>query len=466
MLQSNNELNSRCFEMYVFYVFCWLTGLYWFDVEKSTRRKCCKIMLYIALAVSIVFSLLMNAWAFVFGLYIIIACPFKDCQYMNMIDLENGNHSAENDDLDTHMTIASDWKKVVFTVSATTTVLSNFIILLILPRKNFAELCGCCKEYIDRVILHPFNDTEYKYIERTKEQWKDCNQTTRLSPKEACYFLLFFGILMTSALIAGALLATLYHVIDTKFDFRETGLIAQYYSWLVSIVSCFIFSKVAYALSTLCKYRLFQQFKEVDVDISKLNGVIDNLKKKHVFTLNDGGIKTLKDYKTHLPVLKQIDREYVRIYTQSLKPYSFWFAFHWLFFIVSSFASLAHLIDKIEYIMYENKTGKCHGSDIVCRLTIAYTFFFTLGQCLLFLYPCFRAAKVTEARQKLIHKVADADWKHIPLDEKTSFIQFLKAQDCTFKASIMCSSITFNFDIAYLSIFLGVLSIILTLSPL
>ena len=40
---------------------------------------------------------------------------------------------------------------------------------------------------------------------------------------------------------------------------------------------------------------------------------------------------------------------------------------------------------------------------------------FMLEHCVLFLYPCFRAASVSAARSTLIKNVSRAEWNHIPL---------------------------------------------------
>lgn len=116
----------------------------------------------------------------------------------------------------------------------------------------------------------------------------------------------------------------------------------------------------------------------------------------------------------------------------------------------------------LSYIYFADKVIKCkYDQDDLCHLDIIYLFFFTLEHILLFVYPCFRAASILEARKTLIHKVSlKHDWEP---DVRSKFLQFMKIQRCGFVLSLVCIRIEFGFNIAYISIFLAFIGIVIKL---
>ena len=165
-----------------------------------------------------------------------------------------------------------------------------------------------------------------------------------------------------------------------------------------------------------------------------------------------------------MDVLSSIDRLYSFILKDSLQPYGTWFAIHWLTYTLTAFLSVAYVIQAVLMELYDDKKG-CHGEhNVECRLSLAYIMLFSASHCLLFLYPCFRAAAVTSTRNVLIRKVSAAYWPEVPLEQKQAFIQYLKDHNCTFKVSIMCAQIDFGFNITFFSIFVGIMGVVLKLS--
>ena len=111
--------------------------------------------------------------------------------------------------------------------------------------------------------------------------------------------------------------------------------------------------------------------------------------------------------------------------------------------------SIAYFVDTI--IDCKHNYDKCY-------LNILYVFLFTLEHIVLFLYPCFRAASILEARNTLIHKVSKQNW---PPDIKSKFLQFMKEQKCGFVLSLVCIRVEFGFNVAYISIFFGFIGIVI-----
>lgn len=167
----------------------------------------------------------------------------------------------------------------------------------------------------------------------------------------------------------------------------------------------------------------------------------------------------------HLTTLKVLDKWYVRRMKGSLDPYGTWFAVHWVLYTLTAFMSITYFAETVLEDLYGFTNKECHSPhNISCNLDLAYIALFMLEHCILFLYPCFRAASVTAARYSLIKRVSKAEWNHIPLLEKESFCTYLNNYSCSFEISILCAKLPFGFNLAYVSIFFGVFGVILKLS--
>ena len=155
----------------------------------------------------------------------------------------------------------------------------------------------------------------------------------------------------------------------------------------------------------------------------------------------------------------------MKIVRSSITPYSTWFAVHWILYTLTAFMSISYFAETIMEELYGYTKTKCFSKDnTTCILDLVYIGLFMLEHCVLFLYPCFRAARVSVVRSTLIKKILRAEWNHIPLLEKESFCTYLNNQKCEFKISILCAKIPFGFNIAFISIFFGVFGVILKLS--
>jgi hypothetical protein len=175
-------------------------------------------------------------------------------------------------------------------------------------------------------------------------------------------------------------------------------------------------------------------------------------------------LKILRLEDSYLHYMKSIDKLYARVLKDSLQPYSKWFAIHWLMYTLTAFLSVSYVIESALTDLYGDNPN-CRGEHSAkCRLIIGYKILFSLGHCMLFLYPCFRAASVTATRFRLIKRVSKAHWPNVPLPQKQAFVSYLKDQGCTFKVSILCAHISFGFDITFYSVFIGMMGVVLKLS--
>ena len=290
-----------------------------------------------------------------------------------------------------------------------------------------------------------------------------------LSPKQCFYFQMVFLFNLCVFAVSVGIYITIYsHSIGSDLNSDTllkridlAGLIAQFVSQFAALISCFIFSKVAYAVSNRC------------LDFTRCVFLVANIEKdgpewKALTAKLERELEKIQDI-NHLAVLKAMDRKYTLLLKNSLYPYGTWFTIHWVLYTLTAFMSIAYVTDLIINERYGSRDKNVNCSwdkDPDCLLKLVHSIFFALFHCTLFLYPCFRAASVTKARKNMIKSVSKARWQHVPATEKEAFITYLKDQNASFKISILCARLTFGFELAYLSIVVGVFGVVIKLSKL
>ena len=481
----------------LFYVFCFLTGQLPIkkfspdDEVRSYKRLSYYTGMIVSTLAMILFTMV-NIFSVIFNLYIIIWCPYKYCGYisvvfnrtnwLNVTDAQNISNSSEFQVVQPAMlSIFDDWKKTVFTTATFSGTISFlFMISVLYSQYSYMKLCcdgisskwnkmwrRCGENMEDKtpgVLLSPFNDDTSR-------------EATRLAPKQAAYFMFIFLMNFLVFVANVALFFIIFVQIVNKnrrgrMIFDASGLASQFVSQLCAIFSCFIFSKLAYSVGTTCTHELPKLYKKVAQSaeiVMQQNEqgdaiyVIDeNLRYlKDKAYINDEDIKKI----SRLHFLKAIALWYSKMLHTTLHPFGTWFAVHWVLYTVAAFMSISYLAETIILELYGQENKTCHAEpSAYCRVKLAYAFMFAIEHCILFLYPCFRAASVTTAYTSMIKKVSKAEWINITLDDKEKFINYLKIQDCTFKISILCAKLSFGFYIAYFSIFVGIFGVILKLA--
>ena len=293
---------------------------------------------------------------------------------------------------------------------------------------------------ISGVQLNPFYDNA-----------SDFNSTVLFS-EQSCYynFILFlnFFIFAASACIYFILFITFYSYEDchahTHLPLYITGLVSQYYSWFCAILSCFIFSKIAYAVINICNKQLYSSLEHVALKNFTLKRAQSDSQLLLSSSSSASRLNTDPTPNKYLEEFKKIDKWYTDTVKRSLQPFGTWFAVHWSMYMLSAFLSISYAIEFALQYGYFN----------------FYFVLFSIGNCLLFLYPCFQAASVTAARHVLIKRVSKARWPNVPFEQKQLFIQFLKDENCTFNVSIFCTKLSFGFNVAFFSIFIGILGVV------
>lgn len=477
----------------VFGILCIVTGQFAYrkpteqgqqsEQSKWYASSCCIRIFFLVQYFWLIVFVIINLSSFVGGPVVIALCSFKHCGYI----YKDVNQTILKEELPTEESPTRtdldeikyyDWQKVVITTSSVAASLSYFLIVFALYSQYecvrylmdwFKCLCKCIwnadsgpehhhsqkndEDDKQTVTLDPFDDSEIKV------EMFSCSTSTLLTSKQTLYFLFF---LLINILTYLAEISLFISILTEKLTghkrvikFLDISLfIVQFGSQFCAIVSCFIFSKVVYGVSN----RFLDAAKCI---IPKVNTADPK-------TLLPDDLNIQRSNNPHLTLLKRIDQHYVQLMDATLRPYTTWFSIHWVLYTITAFMGVAIVGDAISMELYGASSTymfrHCHGErHYDCRMSLAYQIFFALQHQLLFLYPCFRAASVNSAREKMIVSVSKADWEHVPLAEKESFIQYMKDQNCSFKISICCINVSFGFNTAFISIFIGMVSVLLAL---
>ena len=284
--------------------------------------------------------------------------------------------------------------------------------------------------------LDPFSMTDPKEI------------STKLDLPESLYFnfLLLLNIVLWMACFCLFWTAHFdkpaYYDVKVKEWLEKVGFIFYMYSLLCTIVSCFIFSKIAYSVNQRC-LKLYDKFEnhtkqDGDEDVDGLHRLIEQ------------------------------DNKFTKMAQETVYWFEFWFTIHWVFYTVTSFLSIGLVFDMlVKYTQAELKAPLDNAIGFSWKELVVVSLF-TLQHCFLFLYPCFKAAAVTVSREKLIKKVnSHSDPNHPLKDErKQLYIQHLKNKKFGFRISFFCARLRFGFNVAYISIFIGLSGVLLKLTDL
>ena len=482
------------------HVFCFLEGEPRREVKWPSIMKCCSWFSFLPL----LFFSLVNLASLTFN--IISICfspsPCSDNYKFFIVSEEDAKHFIHNDNL----TLAKyhNLNKMALTLSTVAAFLSYFTItyMVLLPlhsmyrEKCYGKRCKkeCCQFLCkalcskirngceSRVLLSPFRDDGSVY-------------STDLNSVQCFYFYIFYFLhfLLFFANL-GVLLAVLslwdyWKTTDPFCKLEDTWLLSQMASQFCVVQSSFIFSKVAYGSSNQCLsiVNVFvavdnmdnREFKETFLSPNdqmeiilkslfqtylKISDDVDE-DEKGVVAKAKAALSTYakrKDIRqARLYVLQVIDHLVLRRIRTSLEPYGTWFSLHWVLYSLSFFVSLAALADTFSLLFYNaDKWYELPRNDI----DLAWSLLLTLEHTFLFMYPCFRAVQVTASRDRLITKVSKQNWTNMNMHEKMNLVDYMRTQNFGFRISLFCADITFGFNLAFLSVFIGVFGAILKLA--
>ncbi len=323
--------------------------------------------------------------------------------------------------------------------------------------------------------LHPFNDDDYPNPvgERQPLLHKPDNCTsTQLKWKEVPSYA---GILLVNILINCALFVVfikygvmvsddqtpLQYKKDVSYyymiEFWEAVVLFCFvYSLCCTLSSCFLFSKLAYGIQRKCTSIV--NYLE---DINKPN---DELQSIRSFVRVDANIHPNT---ARLIYLQYRDDHFIKVAKKTLRLFELWFFVHWILYIISSFFTLNLFLESIILRTDANFPFPKKGNTGIPFRTpeIVLLGLYCASNCLFFLYPCLRAAAITESRQALIRKINKqySGYQHLISEApelKDKFINYLKNQDFGFKLQIMCAKVPFGYNVAYVSILISAFGIL------
>ena len=227
--------------------------------------------------------------------------------------------------------------------------------------------------------------------------------STKLDLPESAYFCILF--LLNIGLL-GTCIALFVHWHYNKLSYypsnisigAEGTIFGIYmYSLLCTIVSCFIFSKLAYSVTRRCLdlYNKLQIFP-ADGTQRPADGTQRPADGTPANPSHPGD--------AILDFLIDEDDKFTEMAQATLNMFEYWFTVHWVCYTVTSFLAIALFFDMLTmyiqstFIKPVDTAVGFHWKELV---VVAL---FTVQHCFLFLYPCFKAAAVTVGREKLIKK--------------------------------------------------------------
>ena len=350
--------------------------------------------------------------------------------------------------------------------------------------------CCCIKRRVEKDTdikpLHPFDDEDESEPPISD---LDNNTSTQLTWSEV---ISYYGMLITNITINLAMLIVFVygqyienpHKIavnegslknDSNLEVYEIAFVSVYtYSLLCTLLSCYIFSKIAYGIQR--KYKSFEIYlRHVNEPQGSLvyethiteSGEINERSQIYDYleTNTDRTYKETDELHVKLYYLQERDKHFSRIAKKTIKVFERWFFFHWVLYIVSSFLSLSLFLETIiHYIDSTLPNQKTVTTGIhFHHLEIIFLGLFSASNCLFFLYPCVRAASITDSRNAQIRHINQnyTKYEHITPEFKDMFVSYLSSQNFGFDLHILCAKVPFGFSVAYISIFIALFGVLL-----
>ena len=374
------------------------------------------------------------------------------------------------------------WKISTAIIVSTFTELISYICMAIVLYLIYGHFCKFwCKPIVSSLCHCSASVKEALKQDKPFSPFGDpctCHRnssTAQTSEQAECFFL---NYLICMLIYVGNIVAILYgNKVYQKYPCQINGInIASYVLFLIcqfcSIQSVFIFSKIVYIITG----KLNQLIKVMDKVnnknlLAEINAEDPNEAPNDLISyleIRDVDLKGLLQSanehevnKGYYYLLRNIDQKFINEVKPILKIFGCWFIIHWIFNALTTVLLSAVIIELVIDFFANNwknagkviptKNGVLEGEYIL------YLVMFVAGHTYLFVYPCFRAASITATREKLILGVSNKCWNHIPHPVETSFIQYLRTQNFSFKVPLCCAEFSFNFTMAFVSLFIGIL---------
>ncbi len=325
---------------------------------------------------------------------------------------------------------------------------------------------------------------------------QDTNTTTHLKKKEICPYIsvlilnisinvfIWVIFLLRNKLFSANETELIYnhsHAYYAKRKIWEIAVVSAYmHSLLCSLTSCCLFSKLAYGVQNKC-IGMANYLKDVNMDDNNLGLLKEYVKDFRQTNLHDEQVATVSldntsgatpninvhcDYtpdRVRLLYLQTRDIQFLKTSKKTLKLFELWFFVHWVMYIITTFITFSLFIRAI--ILKIEATAPSGGINFH-KEEIVLLGLYSLSNCILFLYPCFRAAAITESRQALFRKLNKKylAMEHVSREVNQQFLSYLESQKFAFNLRILCVKVSFGYKVAYLSIAVSIFGILFKLA--
>ena len=478
----------------IFYLCCFLSGQYHMsstgnnngsrvELAETSRHKLKKIW---SILVAVIQAIMCTGLVVVNVAHVTLNFIVEACQIMN---ITHSPRVFENKEV--NCTLPQYWKINAAILVSTIAELYSYImmtIVLYLIYGYFRKYCykliancsPCCCASMKKALVKQNISFSPFYDSCTCRQ----NSSTALTPEQpnACFFLHY--LFCMSIFFCACTIVTIVYESEMyqKHPCQINGInLASYILFLIcqfcSIQSVFIFSKIVYIITGQLK-KLIEVMDKVNVEknnlLERIEAPNELCSYLEIEDINLRGMLNSADErevnKGLYYLLRNIDQKFIEQTKPILKLFGIWFIYHWFFNALTTVLLSAIIIEfEIDVIAYKWKNAEkvipTDSEDVFFELVyIVYLILLVSGHTYLFVYPCFRAASITATREKLILDVSRRQWRHIPHSVETSFIQYLKTQNFSFKVpALCCAEFSFNSTMALVSLFIGILGIFLNI---
>ena len=338
------------------------------------------------------------------------------------------------------------WKFVAAIMTSTFAAFVSYILMTVLILIPVYSCCRTCYNVLGKYgkSFCPFHNGDHSSNALTSEQAK--------------YFYINYVLSLLLLALCGLVSLTYGSLVAGEkpcqiVAISLTSLILYLFSQFCSIQSIFIFSRIVYIITGKFT-QLMERLEEVDVAKEALK-----IEPYMQFKDTDDDVKNVLEIDENMGryyMLQNTDRDFIKEVKPILCLLGIWFIFHWILNALTTVLLSAVILELlINPLQYKSIDHVVPVEDAGRKaLYILFMIFFTLGHTYQFIYPCFRAASITSVREKLIRDVSKKYWRHIPISVKDSFINYLRLQNFSFKVSIFCAKFSFNFNWAFVSLFI------------
>lgn len=231
----------------------------------------------------------LNIGSLVFDFNAVIKCPFPNCGFIAGPYMES-KHVSNVTELTYPFTRSISkpyfsYQDAVLTIATVSGSLSYLTMMFRVLLVNYSCIHKSVKSFDNEY------ETQYKTINRKLLNPFICSSSKEFEPVTLhakqlfCFYTIFFLNFSLFAANVITLFVIVHKEIDENFPnwtaVNYIGLLAQLASQYCAILSCFIFSKVAYAITSSCQ-EMLRKFKDIYTEYDSHSSVLRRLEEEDI----------------------------------------------------------------------------------------------------------------------------------------------------------------------------------------